>query len=97
VSTHTTCRTRSWRPGFATALVAALRGTPDVRAQPSAPDAGAKPGPFSSPLRAAPLVAAVVGKYGESQRSRAKQSVQQVLAFWRPGPNVGAGLHLPEP
>ncbi|MGO9065766.1 MAG: hypothetical protein ACLQIH_13645 [Myxococcaceae bacterium] len=54
---------------------------------PTQPDAG--PGAAASAPRpsAAPLVEALVAKYGEGQRARAEQGVRQVLAFWRPGPD----------
>jgi len=62
--------------------------TPAARAASlqAPPDAG--PGAAASPAKsaAAPLVEALVAKYGEGQRARAEQGVRQVLAFWRPGP-----------
>jgi hypothetical protein len=73
-----------------TALLAAALLASSVSAEPALatkPQAMALPG--------APLVEALVAKYGEGQRSRAEVGVRQVLAFWRPGSDAdgdAAGL-----
>jgi hypothetical protein len=61
-------------------LLATLLNSPGARGQP-APDAGQS----GAGLPQAPLVEALVAKYGEAQRSRATVGVRQVLAFWRLG------------
>ncbi len=71
-------------------LTAALLTTAFAWAQSStANSADAGPASVAAPSRgpsAAPLVDALVAKYGEGQRQRAEQGVRQVLAFWRLGP-----------
>jgi hypothetical protein len=51
------------------------------------PDGGVVVRRAPKSLLAGPLVEALVAKHGEAQRSRAQQGVQQVLGFWRVGPD----------
>jgi len=70
----------------AAAVLTTLFGSAWASPPAAVPDGGPQPG-TSSPQPPAPLVEALVAKYGEGQRARAEQGIHQVLAFWRQGPN----------